>query len=205
MSSRFILVRHGETEWNREDRMRGWLDAPLNDRGRAQAEAAGNALTGEKIVAVYTSPLSRAVDTARAVARHHGLEPIPYEPIKDFHFGDWEGKTRSEVKTAWPDLYRIYETDPARFQAPGGESLAGLHARALAGLEALVERHEGETVALASHAVTCQIALLAIQGLGPERYWLVKQGNCAINIFFRDPRGWTLERVNDTCHLANVP
>jgi len=204
MSSRFILVRHGETEWNREDRMRGWLDVPLNDRGRRQARAVGEALEGEPIVAVYSSPLSRALDTARAIATPRGLEPVPYMPIKDFHFGEWEGLTRSEVKERWPDLYRVYETDPASFRAPGGESLEELHERVLAGLEALAVRHEGETVGLASHAVTCQIALLAVQGLGPERYWNVKQGNCAINVFHKGERGWVIEKINDTCHLKGV-
>lgn len=204
MSSRFILVRHGETEWNREDRMRGWLDVPLNDRGRRQALATARALEGETIQAVYSSPLSRALDTAGPIADSRGLAVVPFEPIKDFHFGSWEGLTRTEVKERFADLYRVYETDPGSFRAPGGESLAGLHERVLAGLETLADRHAGETVALASHAVTCQIALLAIQGLGPGRYWNLRQGNCAVNVFFRGPRGWVVERINDTCHLAGV-
>ncbi len=204
MVARFFLVRHGETAWNREDRMRGWADAPLNDRGRRQARAVGEALAEEPLVAVYTSPLSRAVHTAEAIARPHGLRPLPFEPIKDFHFGAWEGKLRSEVKTAWPELYRVYETDPASFQAPGGETLADLHARVLQGLRELAEKHEGETVALSSHAVTCQIAILAILGLGPGKYWNVKQGNCAINAFHVGPRGWVLEKMNDTGHLESV-
>jgi broad specificity phosphatase PhoE len=184
--------------------MRGWLDVALNDRGRRQAEAAGNALASERLTAVYTSPLQRTVETARALAHPHGLEPVPYEPIKDFHFGEWEGKTRNEIKVAWADLYRIYETDPRSFQAPGGESLTHLHRRVLEGLEVLADRHEGETVGLASHAVTCQIALLAIQGMGPERYWNIQQGNCAINIFHRGGIGWVIEKINDTCHLAGI-
>jgi broad specificity phosphatase PhoE len=204
MSSRFILVRHGETEWNREDRMRGWLDVPLNERGRLQAAAVGKALQGEPIVAVYSSPLSRALDTARAFASPRGIEPVPFEPIKDFNFGEWQGHTRSEVKERWADLYRVYETDPAAFRAPGGESLEGLHGRVLSGLEDLADRHRGDTVGLASHAVTCQIALLAIQGLGPDRYWNVRQGNCAINVFYRGERGWVIEKINDTCHLAGI-
>ncbi|MHC4598009.1 MAG: histidine phosphatase family protein [Planctomycetota bacterium] len=204
MTARFILVRHGETEWNREDRMRGWLDVALNDRGRRQADAVGKALASENLVAVYTSPLQRTVETARALARPHGLEPIPYEPIKDFHFGDWEGNRRDEIKATWADLYRVYENDPGSFQAPGGESLQHLHERVLAGLNELADRHEGETVGLSSHAVTCQIALLAIQGLGPDRYWNIKQGNCAINCFHRGNIGWVIEKINDTCHLTGI-
>jgi broad specificity phosphatase PhoE len=204
MSARFILVRHGETEWNREDRMRGWLDVALNDRGRRQAEAVGRALAGEKFSKIYSSPLGRTLETARAMGRPHGIDPEIYEPIKDFHFGEWEGKRRDEIKSIWPDLYGVYENDPASFRAPGGESLQDLHARVLDGLDALADKHGGETVGLSSHAVTCQIALLAIQGLGPDRYWNVKQGNCAINIFHHGGRGWVIEKINDTCHLAGV-
>jgi broad specificity phosphatase PhoE len=184
--------------------MRGWLDVRLNDRGRRQAEAVGRALANENLSVIYTSPLSRTFETAKALGEPHGLEPIVYEPIKDFHFGEWEGKRRDEIKEIWPDLYRTYDADPGNFSAPGGESLSHLHRRVLEGLEALVPKHDGKTVGLSSHAVTCQMALLAVQGLGPEKYWNVKQGNCAINVFHHGGKGWVIEKINDTCHLAGI-
>jgi broad specificity phosphatase PhoE len=204
-AARFLLVRHGETASNREDRFRGRLDVPLNDDGRRQAGAVARALAGEPLRAVYTSPLSRALDTARAISLPHGLAPVPFEPIGDFHFGEWQGKLRSEARSIWPEEYRLYEREPPRFRAPGGESFAELLERVRAGLLALAAKHSGDTIALASHAVVCKAALLVSQGFGLERYWDMKVGNCSISEFSHGPEGWTLARADDRRHLGEDP
>lgn len=201
-STRFYLIRHGQTRSNFEDRLRGWVDVPLDETGLEQAERTGRALADEGLTHVYASRLSRAMETGRAMARHAGCGVTAHEGFMDFHFGDWGGLLRSEVKERWPGLYRTYEEDPARFRSPNGESFADLLARVDRGLRDLLGHHEGGTVGIASHSVTCRLLLLHLLGAGPEKYWNIEQANCCINVFSHGRRGWVVEKVNDTHHLA---
>ena len=201
MDTRFYLVRHGQTKSNFEDRLRGWLDIPLDDTGLAQAEKTGLALADKGIVKIYSSPLSRALETGRAIGRHTGAEVEAHEGFMDFNFGEWGGLLRTDIKKLWPDLYRCYEEEPASFASPGGETLHDLGKRIAAGLSDLLSRHPGETLGITSHSVTCRILILHLLGVGPEKYWNVAQENCCINVFSHTARGWVVERVNDVHHL----
>lgn len=96
--TRIILVRHGQTPWNKDKIFRGSVDIPLNDQGREEARLAGEWLKGETIHAAYTSPLSRSRDTAEAIARHHGLEVADLPGLSDLCYGDWQGVPLTEVK-----------------------------------------------------------------------------------------------------------
>ncbi len=204
MATRFYLVRHGNTKSNTEDRFRGRLDVPLDETGREQARLAGLALKGSGIGIVYTSPLSRAAETGAIVAAASGVGTSIHGSLIDFDFGEWSGKLRSEVKVMWPELYEIYEKRPADFATPGGESLRDVESRISNGLEDLVSAHPSGTIALVSHAVTCRILILHLLGLTPEKYWNVSVDNCSISVFSRGKRGWVLESLNATGHLARA-
>ena len=106
---RLFLVRHGETDWNREGRFQGQQDTPLNDRGRGQARGVAERLRGHRFDAVVSSPLSRALDTARAIQTAAGrTDPVILEEgITEIHHGDWEGRLASEVRSLWPDLFLV--------------------------------------------------------------------------------------------------
>jgi phosphoserine phosphatase len=203
--TRFILVRHGQTEWNRKERFRGRADIPLNETGLAQAEATGQRLSREwQPGAIYTSPLSRSVLTAEAIARHYGLPVQKHPGLADIDYGEWQGLSPEEVRQRWPDEIDAWYNRPHQARIPGGESLDELRARAMQTIQELANWHKGETIVLVGHTVINRIILLGVLGLGNERFWRIKQDTCAINIFEAEAGDFTLVSLNDTCHL-NIP
>lgn len=136
------LVRHGQTDWNLAKRIQGSSDIPLNDTGRAQADATGRALAGGRFDAIYASPLSRALDTARIIAGHVGLgEPETIEAVAERQYGEAEGLTGEQILARWPDGAPV----------PGRESREQVVARALPALRELGDQHPGENVIVVSH------------------------------------------------------
>lgn len=199
---RLFLIRHGETVWNKEEVFRGRADVPLNGHGREQAERAGQALAGLELAAVYSSPLSRAVETARAVAAPHGLQVEILEGLNDLDYGNWEGLSLKEVEERYPADYRTWAEAPHTVTFEGGESLEMARHRAVAAVEQIKARHTGCSVAVVTHRVICKLLLLHFMGVDSSRFWLVKQDTCAINLVeFPPGHGPVLCKVNDTCHL----
>jgi glucosyl-3-phosphoglycerate phosphatase len=145
------LVRHGETEWNATKRAQGQADVPLNDSGRLQAEEAAAQLDGVNLAGVYSSDLSRAIDTAEPIARSHGLEVVTDPAFREIDQGKWEGLLLDEIRARWPGMW-----GPARHhvQRPGGESPQQVQKRALEGVARVVERHPRGAVAIVSHGGT---------------------------------------------------
>ncbi len=200
--TRFYLVRHGNTASNKEDRLRGHADVPLDDSGREQARRTGQALKGAGIGMIYSSTLSRAMETARAIGAATGAAVSAHPGLMDFDFGLWSGRLRSEVKSMWPELYAVYEQKPAEFVSPGGEPLVEFAARVRAGLEDILSTRPQGPVGLVSHNVTCRILLLGLLGLGPERFWNVSVDTCSISVFSSGRGGWVIEALNRTDHLT---
>jgi len=202
--ARIILVRHGQTEWNRVERFRGQADVPLNATGLAQAQATGRrvAATWEP-VAVYASPLSRAVQTAQAIAQHFDLTVQPQAGLMDIDYGKWRGLTPTEVSKGWPDVFYAWQHAPHTAQIPDGETLAHLRTRGMATVHQLVERHAGQTFVIVGHTVINRVLLLAMLGLGNDRFWHLGQQTCAINVIEARDGDFTLASLNDTCHLSN--
>jgi broad specificity phosphatase PhoE len=145
-----ILVRHGETDWNRENRFQGRADPPLNALGRRQSAELADALVGEAIARVYTSPLRRASETAGIVADRLGLEVEPLEPLQEIDVGAWSGLTREEVAATFPAEYaRWLERAPHGFE--NGETYEQLAARVVPAIRDLAARHPSETVLVVTH------------------------------------------------------
>lgn len=200
--TRIILVRHGQTEWNRVERFRGRADVPLNETGLAQAEATGKRVASEwKPVAIYSSPLSRAIKTAEAIAGHFNLPVQIHHGLADIDFGQWQGLTPDEVKQRWPDIHHAWYNTPEAACLPGGETLDDLRARGMAAVNELASHHKGQTIALVGHTVINRIILLGVLGLGNDRFWRLRQDTCAINVFEVENNDFTLVSLNDTCHL----
>lgn len=197
-----ILVRHGQTEWNRVERFRGRADVPLNDVGLAQAEATGRRVAAEwQPAAVYTSPLSRSVKTAEAIAKHFGLAAQVHPGLADIDYGEWQGLTPEEAKARWPEMADAWYNAPQTARIPGGETLDDLRARAMQTVKELAARHPGQTIVLVGHTVINRIILLGVLGLSNERFWKLKQDTCAINVFEAEGDDFILVSLNDTCHL----
>jgi broad specificity phosphatase PhoE len=200
---RVLLVRHAETEWNRERRFQGWRDVPLSATGREQAESAARLLAATRIDAVWSSPLARARDTAAIIAAPHRLAVQESEAFREMGFGDWEGLTRDEVRERFAEAHRAWAETPHEAVWPGAETLAAVRARALAGLEALRAAHTGQTICLVSHGITGRLLILEALGLGPDRLWSFQLSSTGISeLEFRDD--WTtLHRMNSLIHLAD--
>jgi broad specificity phosphatase PhoE len=202
--TQIILVRHGQTPWNKDKIFRGSKDIPLNDQGREEARLAGEWLKGEKIDFAYTSPLSRSRETAQAIAQHHGIMVTDLPGLSDLCYGDWEGLPLTEVKMKYADLYHQWETAPHMVRFPGGETLAELRCRALsAGLE-IVVRHPKESVLLSAHRAVNKVLIAALIGLDDSHFWRIGQDTTAVNRFTWTGSTWQIISINDICHLRGM-
>jgi broad specificity phosphatase PhoE len=192
VTTTIVLVRHGETDWNRERRYQGHADTPLNEAGRAQARELAEMLRSEDVSAVYTSPLRRASETARIVAGRLGLEARELEPLREIDVGDWQGLTVDEVRTRFPE-----RADVAWHSGwPNGETHDELAARVVPALLELGRRHTGDRVLGVTHAGPIRAALSAATGLAHEesRARIGPLTNCAVFRFA--VRDGCLERVD---------
>jgi ribonuclease H / adenosylcobalamin/alpha-ribazole phosphatase len=209
MSVRLVLVRHGEAGGNRELRYIGSSDVPLTSRGEAQARMLGEAVHAFAPVALYTSPLRRARETAAAIANGGNLVPQPLEALREADFGTWELLTAAEVRTRDPAALAAWETD-AGVAPPGGESLADVTTRVVACANALAAEHEGATVALVSHVGPIKALVCATLGLPPEgarRMWLDTASVSLVEwrMATDGPSTGFLRLFNATTHLHALP
>lgn len=196
-----ILVRHGETEWNKNEVFRGRADVDLNETGLRQAELLGEYLSAEKIELIYSSPLQRAVKTASAIARFQKTEINTVTNLIDFDCGEWQGLTLEEVKEKYPELYQDWLDTPEQVRLPGGESLESVLNRAMPFVEGAVTRCGEGKIALVSHRVVLKVIICALLGLGNSHYWNIRLDNGAVTRFTFDGKNVILTAHNETSYL----
>lgn len=199
--TRLYLLRHGETTWNAARRYQGTLDSPLSDAGRAQTHRLRDALRGVGLRAVYSSPLTRALETASAVAAPHGLPVQAYEGLTEIRVGEWEGLTVSEIEARYAEVVRRWYDAPHLTRIPGGETIEEMRTRAAVAVEELRRRHEGEAAALVAHGGVNKTILLTVLGAPLSCYWRIRQGNACINVLEYGSGGGVVAVMNDTTHL----
>jgi phosphoserine phosphatase len=210
MMTQIILVSNGNTPWDKDKIFQGSKDISLDDLGREEAWAVGKWLKDETIHATYTSPLSRARDTAIVIARHHDLAVLDLPGLADLSYGDWEGVPLQEVRVKNADLYRQWEMAPHTVCFPNGEPLAVLRTRALAAVEEVVQRHPDRTVLLMAHRAVNKVLIAAFIGLDNSNFWRIAQDTTAINRFHlvEDDRKvgktWYVNSINETGHLRGM-
>lgn len=203
--TRIILVRHGQTEWNRIERFRGRADVPLNRMGIGQAEATARRLAQEpKPAAVYSSPLSRAALTAAKIAGFHGLTVRLHDGLIDIDYGQWQGLTPRQVGERWPEELDAWYNAPQAARIPAGEELQVVRDRGMETVRKLVREHADSTIVLVAHTVMNRLILLGVLGLGNDRFWDLGQEPCAINRISAREGGFALVSLNDTCHLDEL-
>jgi len=206
MSTRVFLIRHGATVLTAEDRFAGATDVELSDEGREQARHLAERLSQDQVAAVYASPLGRTMETARIIARPHGLEVVRRDGLREISHGHWEEMTRREVEEKFPEESAAWEEDPYTFAPAGGESGLQVTARALPLLLEIVRHHPNERVVVVSHKATIRLLLSSLLGFDPRRYRdNLDQKPAALNIVdFRDPVHARLTLFNDTSHYTSV-
>jgi probable phosphoglycerate mutase len=205
--TRLYLVRHGSTPLTAEDRFSGDIGVELSDEGRSQAARLGERLHDDRISAIYSSPLARALETARIVAGRCGVKPVTSDGLREISHGHWEGLSRGEVEARFAQEYAAWEEDPFTFAPQGGESGVSVLARALPAIRDIIVRHAGEHVLVVSHKATIRILLSSLLGFDARGYRdRLDQAPACLNVLdFRDPVRARLMLFNDTSHYADQP
>jgi len=205
--TRLYLVRHGATQLTAENRFSGAEGVELSAEGRTQATRLGERLASENVCALYSSPLSRALETAKLVASQCAAPVELRDGLREISHGHWEGLTRAEVEQRFADEYASWEEDPFTFAPEQGESGVAVLARALPVIREIVTRHAGERVVVVSHKATIRLLLSSLLGFDARGYRdRLDQAPACLNVLdFRDPVRVRLMLFNDTSHYSIQP
>lgn len=207
--SRLILIRHGETTWNREERIQGQRDAPLNALGRAQAARTARHLVEagqlRDVSVIHSSDLSRALDTARAIVALTGLPLMVNASLRERHFGELEGVTYAEWRAADAESLRRFRAGDPDYGPPGGETARDFLARCVAAIEHVVTTSDAATVAVVTHGGVVSSLYRHSEALGhaSERTWSVPNASVSEwRVHWRDQTpAYECLRIGDATHL----
>ena len=208
-ATEIILVRHGETAWNRELRFQGHVDIPLNDAGHEQARRVGLRLAGERADHAFSSDLMRAQQTAAPAAQQLGLDVVTQAGLREQHFGVVEGLRGEEIRELHPRAWEDWLEFREDHAMPGGESAQQFHARVIGALGTIVAAHAGTTLLVVTHGGVLDMVWRTARGLGLNGPRQSDIPNAGINrIRIADPsRPTGIEILDwaDTRHLADLP
>lgn len=201
--TRILLVRHGETEWNRTFRFQGRSDLPLNETGTKQAEALALTLKDEPIQAIYCSPLVRALETAQIIAVFHKGAPIfQEEDLMEMDLGDFDGIDARQWAKQHPHFRKAWMETPAQVQMPNGESLPQVQERAVRALRRITQAHsQGSTLLVCSHNFVILTILCHAMFIPLDRFREVKHETAALSVLHVEGDRLSVEMVNDRSHL----
>lgn len=196
-----IIVRHGETDWNRLEKCQGISDIPLNENGKEQARRLADSLRAEQLSAIFSSDLVRARETAQTIADIHSL-PVTFDPnLREMDQGEFEGLEFSLIRERYSAVLRQWTTDPENLRIPGGETLLEVQNRAWKAFNDIYSKHTGERVLVVSHNLTIISLLCKFSGksLSSFREFNVKETSRSI-VVCRET-GYKIRLLNDIGHL----
>jgi len=200
-----LLIRHGETAWNSVRRLQGHIDIPLNAEGERQAQALGRILANEPVKAVISSDLQRAMQTAQAVAGHHGLNIQTDPGLRERCYGAFEGMLYSEVMERYPVEYAQWQAREIDAVMPPGERVAEsfrqFFRRSVDSIGAWAARHPGQTIVMVAHGGVLECAYRAARGMSLDSPRDFQVPNAGINRFTFVNGQLSLESWGDTSHL----
>jgi phosphoserine phosphatase len=203
--TKLILVRHGHVQGISPERFRGRAELPLTELGRREAEVTAARIAASwQPAAIYTSPMSRAVDTGAAIGKRLGLSASAMPGLNDIDYGEWQGLTNDAVRARWADELDTWHRHPDWAAIPRGETLQQVLSRAVAALREVARRHPDDTVVLVAHDSVNRVLLLHALELPLSRYWRFKQNPCCINELDFGADGFTVLGINQTDHLRQV-
>jgi probable phosphoglycerate mutase len=202
--TQFIIVRHGQTQWNHRGIRQGHLDSDLTAKGIAQAKALGIRLAREHFTTLYSSDLGRAVHTARIIAASTGHEIVTDARLRERHLGIFQGLDGDQIKTQYPEEHRLHRTVGPDYVIPDGESVRQQVARNVAYLTEIAPKHLGETIVVVTHGGVLsglfrQTFLIPFDA--PRRFEFT---NAGLNVFNYQEGNWFLQTWGDTSHLCEV-
>jgi probable phosphoglycerate mutase len=204
VTTRFIVIRHGETEWNVAARIQGQGDSALTAAGVEQARALARRLATQRFDVLVASDLGRAHDTARHVARECGHEVRLDARFRERSFGAGEGMTYEEIDRVHPDAFsRVRDVDPD-YVIPGGESRRQFHERVRGGFEALAAEHSGKTIVVVTHGGVLATFYRHVKGIDLRAVQRIPITNASYNALAFDGERWSIETWGDTAHLEGA-
>lgn len=193
------LIRHGETDWNAQNRWQGYTPTALNEAGFAQANALGEHFRGVAIPRIISSDLPRAFQTASALGQVVGVEPVIDTRWREINVGILEGLTSEEVQAIYPEEYRSWRHGDINYAIPNGESQQMMFDRVLSAWQEIISSDDVDTVAVVSHGGAIRGLIL---NLFPEVDILsVKLLNTAITTVEKSQKGWKVTGLNEIPHL----
>jgi len=204
---KIVLVRHGQTEWNKKDLFRGRVDIPLDETGLQQAVRVGQRLAplGLHIEAMYSSPLQRAMQTAEAIANKLGVHPVKsLNDFIEFDYGQWEGHSPDEIRKKYPQEYRYWIHDPDQLKIPGGETLQQVKERVKRGLDVVMQESKDKNMVIVAHKAINKIIIGLLLGLQENDSWEMEQDLACINIFEIIEGKVRTDLLNDIIHLKKT-
>lgn len=202
--TRFLLVRHGETDWNVARRHQGQSDIPLNENGCEQARASARRLMNESIDAIYASDLVRAWATAEAIAKFHPT-PIEQEPgFREMSFGEWEGLTYEEIQEHKAMSPQDWNQTMLENGPPGGESLRQFAARIKIAIDEIISKRSDETVLIVAHSGTLMLLICILLAHPIEKYWQFRLHQASVSEISIYPDGAIISLLNGTSHLNSM-
>jgi probable phosphoglycerate mutase len=203
--TKIILTRHGHVEGIKPERFRGRAPLELTKRGAAEAEALAQRIAGTwRPAQIYTSPMSRCIATAAAIARATGIAARTCEDLNDIDYGAWQFKTFPDAKASDPALFAAWFASPHLVRFPNGESLQDLVARTSNALRTVLARHPDEIVVLVGHDSVNRAVLLQVLDQPLSAYWRAAQDPCCLNEIDVTGGNICVRSINATQHLETV-
>jgi broad specificity phosphatase PhoE len=201
---RVILIRPGETDWNRQERWQGWTAVPLNTHGRNQARYLARFIRNVGMTTLYASDLKRAVQTAEILAETLGFAPIYDARLRERNIGSWQGLTQDEMREWYPNEYQKLVEDRAGYAVPDGESRNQMKARMIAAFNDYMKEDKGETIGILSHSSA--IRSLLSQWIADEQLVGTDVGNTSVTTIAREDEKdtWRIVASNDVTHLEGI-
>jgi len=200
-----LLLRHPQTTWNAAERYQGRLDSPLSDEGRAQIQPVCRLFAGDRLDAVYSSPLTRALSLASPIAEQTNAPLIVDSRLAEMAQGPWEGLYLAEIQHSYPELYREWYNHPERFCFPGGESPSMVQHRAACVLRDIFCRYGEGRVAMVTHSVVIQTLTCAALSLGLHHLHRVRIANCGVTTICGADLPGSLLTLNSTEAIFSSP
>jgi broad specificity phosphatase PhoE len=188
-----LLIRHGETDWNREGRWQGQLDVPLNVHGLEQAAIMAEVVSIEPLDAIYASDLRRAAQTAEVLAAATGVPVIEDRRLREIDLGRWQGLREGEISLAQDEALRRFQANPAEAPPPEGETVLDVQRRMQAAVHDILNAHPAGRVAIVSHGLALAALKAALLGWPLEGDWRHEPANAEVEVFWPKGDGQTAE------------
>jgi broad specificity phosphatase PhoE len=199
--ARLLLVRHGQSTWNREHRIQGQLDPPLSTLGRRQATQVARRLAHRRLAGFYSSDLKRAFETADLISAAVAATPTPSPGLREIYLGSWEGLTTEELARRFPKEWVLWTQEPSWDLVPGGEGAVPFEARVNLELDSIFARHPDGDVLVVTHGGVIQVALHRVVGRPNHGLFPFRIENASISVIEKRNGRFVVSGVNDTSHL----